>query len=107
MLRDRDFVEYRADSALRAQIDAACTRAGLARRVACEVGSMQYLVELVRWGAGLSLLPPMAIRTVADDVVGIPVTPAIRRDLFAVVARGRPPVGAARALLDLLNLEST
>ena len=65
VLGDRDFVEYRADSALRAQIDAACTRARLARRVGCEVASMQYLVELVRWGAGLSLLPPMAIRTVS------------------------------------------
>ncbi len=107
MLRKRDFVEYRADSALRAQIDVACARAGLARRVVCEVANMQYLVELVRWGAGLSLLPPMAIGTVADDVVGIPVTPPIRRDLCAVTARGRPPVGAARALLELLEAQTT
>ena len=106
MLRDRDFVEYRADSALRSQIDAACTRARLARRVACEVANMQYLVEMVSCGAGLSLLPPMAIRPVADDVVGIPVTPAIRRDMCAVVARGRPPLGAAQALLDLLTCQS-
>ena len=90
-LRDRDFVEYRADSALRSQIDAACARSGLARRIVCEVTTMQYLVELVRWGAGLSLLPPTAIRSVADHVVGIPVTPAIRRDLRAVVgARSHP-----------------
>ena len=68
---------------------------------------MQYLVELVRWGAGLSLLPPMAIRAVADHVVGIPVTPAIRRDLCAVVPRGRTPVGVARALLDLLDHQTT
>ena len=68
---------------------------------------MQYLVELVRWGAGLSLLPPMAIRSVADHVVGIPVTPVIRRDLVAVVARGRTPIGAARALLDLVPHETT
>ena len=106
VLRDRDFVEYRADSALRSQIDAACTRARLARRVACEVANMQYLVEMVSCGAGLSLLPPMAIRPVADDVVGIPVTPAIRRDMCAVVARGRPPLGAAQALLDLLTCQS-
>jgi DNA-binding transcriptional LysR family regulator len=43
-LRDRDFVEYRADSALRAQIDAACAAAGLSRRITCEVENMQYLV---------------------------------------------------------------
>ena len=102
VLRDRDFVEYRADSALRSQIDAACTRARLARRVACEVANMQYLVEMVSCGAGLSLLPPMAIRPVADEVVGIPVTPTIRRDMCAVIARDRPPLGAAQVLLDLL-----
>ena len=103
VLRERDFAEYRADSALRAQIDAACIRAGLARRMACEVTTIQYLIELVRCGAGLSLLPPMAIHPVSDEVVGISVTPAIRRDICAVVARGRPPVGAASALLDLLG----
>ena len=106
-LRDRDFAEYRADSALRtAQIDAACIRSGLARRVAREVTTIQYLVDkMVRSGAGLSLLPPMALRPVADVVVGIPVTPAIRRDICAVTARGRSPIGAAQALLDLLGAE--
>ena len=53
VLRDRDFVEYRADSALRAQIDAACAAAGLARRIVCEVESMQYLVESVQQGLGI------------------------------------------------------
>ena len=103
VLQQRDFVEYRADSALRAQVDTACARAGLSRHVACETGNMQYLVELIQQGAGLSALPPMAIRGVAEDVIGIPITPAIRRDLSAVVAAGRPPVAAAEALLDLLG----
>ena len=105
-LCERDFVEYGARTGLRAQIDAACARARLARRVACEVANMQYLVEMVRWGAGLSLLPPMAIRPVSDDVIGIPITPAIRRDMSAVVPLGRPPLGAARAILDLLTNKS-
>ena len=88
VLRDRDFVEYGARTGLRAQIDAACTRARLARRVVCEVANMQYLVEMVRWGAGLSLLPPMAIQPVRDDVIGIPITPALRRDMCAVTPTG-------------------
>ena len=67
---------------------------------------MQYLVEMVRWGTGLSLLPPMAIRSVSDQVIGIPITPAIRRDMSAVVPLGRPPLGAARAILDLLTNKS-
>jgi DNA-binding transcriptional LysR family regulator len=105
-LRDREFVEYGARSGLRAQIDAACARSKLARRIACEVNNMQYLVEMVRSGAGLSLLPPAAIRPVHDDVIGIPVVPALRRDMCAVVPLGRPPLSAARALLDLLTNKS-
>ena len=58
---------------------------------------------LVQQGVGLSLLPPMATRGVAEDVIGIPVTPALRRDLSAVVAKGRPLAGAPRALLEILE----
>ena len=101
-LRDRDFVEYRADSALRAQIDAACSAAGLARRVACEVENMQYLVESVQHGLGVAVIPPMAIQATGAQVAAVPITPPLHRDLSAVVAAGRPPSGAARAVLDLL-----
>jgi DNA-binding transcriptional LysR family regulator len=66
---DRDFVEYRADSALRAWIDAACAAAGLAWRIVCEVANMQYLVESVQQGLGIAVLPPTAIRA-ADGHVG-------------------------------------
>ncbi len=102
-LRKREFVEYRADSALRAQIDAACAAAGLARRVSCEASTMQYLAEFVARGLGVSVLPPAAIRAVADDVVAVPITPALRRDIYAVVGAGRPPTGATQALLGLVE----
>ena len=102
VLRDRDFVEYRADSALRAQIDAACAAAGLARRVACEVENMQYLVESVQHGLGVTVLPPMAIQPAGGLVAAVPITPPLHRDLSAVVAAGRPATGAAQALLALL-----
>ena len=64
---------------------------------------MQYLVELVRSGVGLAVLPPMAVQPVADSVNAVPITPPLRRDLFAVVAAGRAPTGPAQALLDLLG----
>jgi DNA-binding transcriptional LysR family regulator len=102
VFRDRDFVEYRADSALRAQIDAACTAAGLARRVVCEVANMQYLVESVQQGLGVTVLPPAAIRAAGGHVGVVPITPPLHRDLSAVVAAGRPPTGAVAALLALL-----
>jgi DNA-binding transcriptional LysR family regulator len=102
VLRDRDFVEYRADSALRAQIDAACAAAGLARRIVCEVANMQYLVESVRHGLGITVLPPMAIEAAGGHVGAVSITPPLHRDLSAVVAAGRPPTGAAEALLGLI-----
>jgi DNA-binding transcriptional LysR family regulator len=103
VLGDRDFVEYRADSALRAQIDAACAAAGLARRIVCEVENMQYLVESVQQGLGVTVLPPAAIRAAGGHVGAVPITPLLHRDLSAVVAAGRPPTGAVEALLGLLR----
>ena len=101
-LRERDFVDYRADSALYAQIDVACAAAGLARRTVCEAQNMQYLAELVQHGLGISVLPPMSVRAVTAQVSAIRITPPLRRDICAVVAATRPPTGAAQALLDLL-----
>jgi DNA-binding transcriptional LysR family regulator len=103
-LRDREFVGYRADSALTAQIDAACGTAGLARRVSCEAQTIAYLTEFVRHGMGLAILPPAAVRD-APGICAIPVTPRIRRDLAAVVAAHRAPTGPVRALLDLIAAE--
>ncbi len=101
-LRQREFVDYRADSALRAQIDAACAAAGLARRITCEMGNMQYLVDSVRHGLGIAVLPPMAVHAAGEHLRGVPITPPLRRDICAVVAAGRPPTGPAQALLNLL-----
>ena len=46
-LADRDFIEYRPDSSLRATIDRACHTVGLRRRVVCEVDALPDLVDLV------------------------------------------------------------
>ena len=106
-LRDRNFVDYRADSALHAQIDVACAAAGLARRTVCEAQNMQYLAELVQYGLGISVLPPMSVRAVTAQVSTIRINPPLRRDISAVVAGTRPPTGAAQALLDLLAADIT
>ena len=101
-LRERDFVDYRADSALHAQVDVACAAAGLARRTVCEAQNMQYLAELVQHELGIAVLPPMSVRAVTAQVSTIPIAPPLRRDICAVVAARRPPTGPAQALLDLL-----
>jgi DNA-binding transcriptional LysR family regulator len=106
-LRERSFVDYRADSALHAQIDVACAAAGLARRTICEAQNMQYLTELVQNGLGISVLPPQSLRAVTADVSALQITPSLRRDICAVVAAGHSPTGPAQALLDLLAKEVT
>jgi DNA-binding transcriptional LysR family regulator len=100
-LADRDFVEYRPDSALRAMIDTACAAAGLRRRICCEVDTINYLVELVGHGVGVALLPPLPLRGTEDRIAVLATDPPVRRDLVAVTAADHPAPAAA-ALLDLL-----
>src|ERR1700722_8969914 len=102
-LAERDFVAYRADSALEAQIETACAAAGLARRIGCEAENIQYLVEIVRHGGGVAVLPPAALGIAAGPPAAGALTPPLYREICAVVARGRAPTAAAAALLDLLR----
>jgi DNA-binding transcriptional LysR family regulator len=102
-LGDRDFVEYRPDSSLRASIEAACKSAGLRRRVLCEADTIPDLVELVAHGLGVALLPPLAVQRAQGSVVGLPTEPSIGRELMVATPRERPPSPAAQAFLDLLD----
>jgi DNA-binding transcriptional LysR family regulator len=102
-LRECLFVDYRADSALQAQIDAACSAAGLDRRSICEAQNMQYLSELVANGAGIAVVPEMSVRAVRHDVTTVAITPPLRRTICAVTAATLPPTAATQALLDLLG----
>ncbi|MGZ6579227.1 MAG: LysR substrate-binding domain-containing protein [Solirubrobacteraceae bacterium] len=104
-LAGRSFVEYRADSSLRASVDRACRAAGLQRRIVCEVDAMPDLVELVALGVGVSLLPPAAIRLAGSRSVGLPVEPSIARALLLVTPLDREPSPAAAAFLELLEPE--
>ena len=102
-LADREFVEYRSDSSLRASIDVACQAAGLCRRVGCEVDTIPDLVELVALGVGVSLMPPAAIRMSGGRTIGLATDPSIPRDLVLVTPLDREPSPAAAAFLDLLE----
>jgi DNA-binding transcriptional LysR family regulator len=103
VLHGRDFVGYRADSALEAQISTACAGAGLARRVVCEAENIGYLLDLVGRGAGVTVLPPLAVRAAGGRVRAVPIVPALSRDICAVVPAHRRATASARALLDLVR----
>jgi len=102
-LADRDFVEYRADSALRTRVDKACQESGLRRRSSCEVDTIPDLVALVAHGLGIALLPPLALRDAGALVAAVRTDPTISRELVVVTANDRAPIPAAAALLELLS----
>lgn len=105
-LADRDFLEFRSDSALRVKLDASCAAAGLRRRMRAEVDTMPYLVELVGHGAGVALLPRYTLHNKLDRVAAVAIEPEIPRETLAVTALDREPSPAASALLELLPIES-
>ncbi|MFE3176490.1 LysR family transcriptional regulator [Amycolatopsis sp. NPDC059090] len=100
-LSDRDFVEYRADSALRNRIDAAYDHIGLSRRSVCEVDTVHDLLDVVGEGIGIALVPPETVRH-HPEVRTLATDPSIEREVVAVHAATRPPTPAAAAFLALL-----
>jgi DNA-binding transcriptional LysR family regulator len=104
-LVEREFIEYRPDSSLRASIDRACHKVGLRRRIACEVDALPDLVDLVALGMGVSLLPPAAIRMTGGRAIGVAADPSIPRELLLVSPLDREPSPACAAFLHLLEPE--
>ena len=102
-LAEREFIEYRPDSSLRASIDRACHNVGLHRHVVCEVDALPDLVELVTLGIGVSLLPPDAIRMSGGRATGIVTDPPIPREVILVTPLDREPSPAGAAFLHLLD----
>jgi DNA-binding transcriptional LysR family regulator len=105
-LADRDFIEYRPDSSLRASIDRACGEAGLQRRIVCEVDTVLDLVDLVALGVGVSLLPATVIELSRGKAVGILTDPSIRRELLLATPLDRDPSPAGAAFLELLRSDA-
>ncbi|POM22803.1 HTH-type transcriptional regulator GltC [Actinomadura rubteroloni] len=101
-LGDREFVEFRADSALRALIDRRCAEIGLHRRASCEVDLIPDLVDLIAEGLGIALVPRSALRRAGPRVVAVGVEPEIPFELAVATAADRPPAPATAAFLAML-----
>lgn len=101
-LADRQFAEYRSDSALRARIDVACEEAGLHRRSIFEADTIADLLSAVEHGIGIALVPP-------ETMVGHPhlrtvnTEPEIGRELVMVYAANRPPSPATVRFLSTIE----
>jgi DNA-binding transcriptional LysR family regulator len=62
-LRDQPFVDFEQDWGTRKLIDRGFLEAGIDRHIAFEVSDLDTLVELVRRGLGIALLPEAAAQT--------------------------------------------
>ncbi len=95
------FVDLPAGTAGRLQSDQAFEAAGLARDVAFEVTSADYIARLVRPGLAVAMLPS-AYAPQLEGVVTIEVADAPARVEYVIWSRSRPP--AATAFLAILGI---
>ncbi len=96
------FVEMRAESGLRRQVDAAFARAGVARSIAFELATSDAVVRFVGLGFGSAVVPRSA--AAADDVTVLELAdPAARHPISLVHRQPEPSAPSARAFLRLLG----
>jgi DNA-binding transcriptional LysR family regulator len=97
------FIEMRAESGLRLQVDAAFGRAGVPRRVAFELGTSDGVVRFAGLGFGAALVPGSAAATAAGVSV-LTLADADARHPISLVHRApEPSAPSARAFLALLR----
>jgi DNA-binding transcriptional LysR family regulator len=100
---DSAFVEMRAESGLRCQVDAAFARAGATRRIAFELSTSDAVVRFVALGFGTAVVPRSAAVARPDDVAVLELTdPAARHPIGLVHRHPEPSAPSARTFLALL-----
>lgn len=97
------FVEMRAESGLRQQVDAVFARAGVTRRIAFELTTSDAVVRFVALGFGPALVPRSAAIARPNDVAVVELAdPAARHPISLVHRHPAPTAPSARAFLALL-----
>ena len=96
------FIEMRAESGLRLQVEAAFERAGVTRTVAFELGTSDSVVRFAGLGFGAALVPASAAATSAGVRVLTLPDPAARHPISLVHRAPEPSAPSARAFLALL-----
>jgi len=92
------FIDLPEGWGVRVAIDRAFAAAGIARSVSCELNDSASVIEFVREGLGVALLPALMAAT-APEVHQIPIADAaLRFDIFLAEPTGRRRTAAATAL---------
>ncbi|HEY7273140.1 MAG TPA: LysR family transcriptional regulator [Actinoplanes sp.] len=96
------FVEMRAESGLRRQVDAAFARAGTSRTIAFELSTSEAIVRFVRLGFGAAVVPRSAVRPRSGVTIRALNDPEALHPISIVHRSPHPSAPAARAFLSLL-----
>jgi len=97
------FIEMRAESGLRHQVDAAFARARVTRRIAFELSTSDAVVRFVALGFGPAVVPRSAAATRPHDVAVLELADAAARHPISLIHRHPEPTApSARAFLTLL-----
>ncbi|MEU9535389.1 MULTISPECIES: LysR family transcriptional regulator [Streptomyces] len=100
-LADEPFVDFRAGTGLETAVRRLAAHCGLERRITCDVTQIRLLVDLVRAGIGVAIVP----RRIGEDA-GLPCVtirqPEPGRTVLLVGRAPRPRNPAAEALLERL-----
>jgi DNA-binding transcriptional LysR family regulator len=97
------FIETPPGWGLRASSDRALEQAGVVRTIQLEVADLSTLVELVRAGLGLGMIPEPLLGPI-DGVTLVPVHPEPMFTVSLATPKGRRPSAAARAFIEIVEV---
>jgi DNA-binding transcriptional LysR family regulator len=102
-LAGQPFLAPRQATSCAEMIQRACARAGFVPRVVARASDFQVLLSLVAAGAGVTLVPGLAVRRLPPRVRLVPPAEPVTRRIFTVSRRGGDRKPAVRVVLDALE----
>jgi DNA-binding transcriptional LysR family regulator len=102
-LGDQPFLAPRANTSCAEMIQRACARAGFVPRVVARATERAVQLSLVAAGAGVTLVPQLAARSLPPGVRLLSPAEPITRRIFTVSRRGGDRQPAVRVVLDALS----
>jgi DNA-binding transcriptional LysR family regulator len=106
-LQDESWVQTAATSPCARHVVRSCIAAGFEPRVSFESDDYQTVQGLVAAGAGVALIPQLALSTVREDIVVRALAPQSPvRKVFAATPRAAAATAAVATMLDVLRREA-
>jgi DNA-binding transcriptional LysR family regulator len=102
-LAGRPFLAPRASTSCAEMIQRACARAGFVPGIVARATDFHVLLSLVAVGAGVALVPRLAVRQLPPQVRLVEPAEPVTRQIFTVSRRGGDRKPAVRVVLDALT----